>query len=211
MNYIPIMLNVSDRRVVIIGGGDAAFKKVKNLLNHDRKITVISSEFDSRFSSVPIERITLHIDDPAEVDRFLESGNIVVIATDDPKLNQMLEDVCNKKHILYNRVDEASSPFIFPASFESNGVIVSVSTIGRTPSLTRYIRDRIQERIGELPGALPVVEQLRTDCGISNLREKAEFFRKLFEHTEFWQHISGNRMEEAYSLGISLAQKIKSH
>ena len=31
MDFVPIMLNVSDVRVVVFGGGEAAFKKVRNL------------------------------------------------------------------------------------------------------------------------------------------------------------------------------------
>lgn len=207
LDYIPIMLNVSDRKVVIIGGGDAAYKKVKNLLNHGRNITVIASDFDSRFAALEIEKIRAHIHDPGQVDELLQGGNIVIIATDDPDLNGSLEEVCKKRNLLYNRVDEVKSPFIFPASFESNGVIVSVSTLGRTPSLTRFIRDRIREELGDLPLSLPVVEKLRNDCGISGLKQRAKFFRKLLETAEFWQLISHNRAEEAYALGMALSKE----
>lgn len=207
MNYIPIMINVSDRRVVIIGGGNAAYKKVKNLLNHDRNITVIASDFDPKFSDFQVEKIKMRIQDPGQVDDFLKGDNIVIIATDDPHLNQTLEDVCKRRHLLYNRVDDARSPFIFPASFESNGVIISVSTMGRAPSLTRYIRDKTQERIRELPMALPVVEKLRNDCNIPGMREKAAYFRKLFDDAEFWEHISNGRTEEAYALGMDISKK----
>lgn len=208
MNYIPIMLNVSDRKVVIIGGGNAAYKKVKNLLSHDRNITVIASHFDPKFSDIQVDMIRMQIEDPGQVDNFLEGGNIVIIATDDAGLNQSLEDVCKRRHLLYNRVDDARSPFIFPASFESNGVIISISTMGRAPSLTRYIRDKTEERIAELPLALPVVERLRADCGIPGLKEKAEYFRKLFENTQFWEYISKDMTEDAYILGINLSKNM---
>lgn len=207
MDYVPIMLNVSDRKVVIIGGGDAAYKKVRNLLNHERKITVIASDFDPRISSPGVEKIRMHIDDPGQVDDFLETGNIVIIATDNPELNGVLEEVCIKRHLLYNRVDEANSPFIFPASFESNGVIVSVSTLGRTPSLTRFMRDKIRERIEDLPPALPIVERLRHDCNIQDLKQKAEFFRNLFDSAEFWTMISQDMTERAYEFGLELSEK----
>lgn len=207
MNYIPIMLNVSDRRIIIIGGGNAAFKKVRNLLNHEHRITVIASDFNSRFSDIPVEKISTRVEDPEQVDRFLEKENIVIIATDDADLNGRLELACREKNILYNRVDESRSPFIFPASFETNGVIVSVSTVGRTPSLTRYIRDSLRERIGELPLALPTVERLRNDCNIPDLKDKADFFRRLLEDPEFWSLISKGKSEEAYRMGIQLAEE----
>lgn len=209
MDYLPVMLNVSHRRAIIIGGGDAAYKKVRNLLNHGVKVTVIASEFDSRITPLNVDKIRMGIHDPVEVSKYLEENNIVIIATDNSELNRSLEVMCVEKNFLYNRVDEASSPFIFPASFETDGVIISVSTVGRTPSLTRFIRDQLKERVKDLTPSLPVVERLRNDCTIPDLKQKAYFFSELFKLPEFWILIRQEKTEEAYELGLKLSAEFE--
>ena len=126
MNFVPIMLSVSGKRVIVIGGGEAAYKKVRNLVPHCSDIVIISDAFDSRLSEFPVEKLRLHIDDVEQLDSFLIHENIVIIATDDPLLNGKIASVCKARDILFNRVDDDRSPFIFPASFEYKGVAVSV-------------------------------------------------------------------------------------
>ena len=40
--YYPLMFNLADRKIVIIGGGKVAYRKVTGFLEYNPEITVIS-------------------------------------------------------------------------------------------------------------------------------------------------------------------------
>lgn len=204
-NYIPIMLSLSGRKVIVFGGGHAAFNKVRNMISQAESVTVISPEFSHEFSSIEVERITMKIDDPEITDTLIGSDDVVIIATDDPIVNGLIAEHCRKKCILFNKVDDAGSPFIFPATLHENGVTVSVSTHGRSPSLSRFIRDRIRENMTLYFSSLDVVEKLRKDLSVEDYHQKAAFFRELFSMEDFWDLISVGKFEDAYRLGMSIS------
>ena len=45
MSYFPLMIEVEDREILVIGGGKIAFHKIKILLTFGATIRVVSEEF----------------------------------------------------------------------------------------------------------------------------------------------------------------------
>lgn len=201
MGHIPIMLNVPDKKVLIIGGGEVAARKAEKILERNVGIRMISSEFSSLVSSFDVEKIVMEIKAPSEIQEYAEDSAFVIIATDDIALNDKLEAFCIERNILYNRVDEQKSPLIFPATFESDGVVVSVSTSGKSPSLARYIRDMLHDDLKKYSVALPVAERLRKEIKMEDFHKKAQFFRTLFEDEEFWALLRSGDSHGAYEFG----------
>lgn len=209
MNFMPIMLNLTGRRVVIIGGGHIAHRKAKSFMPHCNNISVLSTAFSDEFSDLEVEKIQMEIGNPGELDSVVKDEDLVVIATDDHLLNDKISDYCNKRGILFNSVDNAKSPFIFPATFEEDGLIISVSTSGRSPSLTRFLRDRIGEEMSVYFSALPVAEKLRSSTEIPNLHVRARFFSDLFSRKEFWELIAAGDMNGALDLGMKISESYR--
>jgi siroheme synthase-like protein len=195
------MLNISKGKIVIIGGGEAAYKKAINLTPHCRSIIAIAEEFIPEFSELPIEKVTLHIDLIDQINDHLRHENIIVIATDDRKLNDMISKECISRGDRFNRVDDNRSPFIFPASFQNNGIVVAVSTLGKSPSLSRFIRDRLEREVTQYAKGFDVIKKLRSNIPSTDLHTKALFFNTLFETEGFWKLVSESRDTEAYDLG----------
>lgn len=48
----PIMINLQNKKIVVIGGGKIAYSKVKTLIKYNPKIKVISKELDKRFEEL---------------------------------------------------------------------------------------------------------------------------------------------------------------
>ena len=205
MDYLPIMLNLSGRTVVIIGGGEAAFKKARNVLPHCGAITVVASRFSSKMDKLPVKKVRMKIDSIFQLDGFLQDGSIVIIATDDISLNDRLERECRKRGMLFNRVDRGDSPFIFPASFDIDGVVISVSTRGRSPSLSRYLSKLLQKDVRDYAVALPVLEKLRARVKLSTPGDRADYFNGLLSDQDFWALIGSGRTEDAFEHGLRLS------
>lgn len=196
------MLNLTGRKVVVIGGGEEALKKVRAISPQCSEVAVIAAEFSKAFSEISAEKIKMRLDETAQLDNFVNDRSIVIIATNDTSLNRRIESYCRMKNVLFNSVDNRDSEFIFPASFELSGVTVSVSTSGRSPSFARFLRDALYDQVSNYVQALPVLERLRRDVKIEDLHSKASFFKGLLNDKDFWILIRSGEFESAYMFGM---------
>lgn len=205
MPHVPIVLNTGERTITIIGGGVVAERKAEMLLKFGVHIQMVAEEFTEKIQQLPVERSKLKISDVAQVEKALQDSALVIIATDNAILNSDLECFCLKKGILYNRIDDQKSPVIFPATVDSNGVIVSVSTSGRSPAFARYMRDYLSKHLDNRTVALPVLEKLRLNSHIQDFHKRSEFFQQLLHDARFWTLIGEGKLQKAYEYGFDLA------
>lgn len=109
----------------------------------------------------------------------IDDAFVVIMATDDEKVNHDMAELCRKKRILVNVVDvKADCGFYFPAIIKDKEVVISVSTGGQSPVLAGTIKRNIEshldrsygdiaERMGELR------EQIKAQVDGEEERKKA--------------------------------------
>jgi precorrin-2 dehydrogenase/sirohydrochlorin ferrochelatase len=138
----PLMLDVSERLVVIIGGGAVAARKARGLIKAGAKrIRVVSPVFDPGVPAA-VARVTETYEP-----RHLDGGGLVFAATDRPEVNESVVRDARARGILAARADAdegESGDFSTPAHFREGQVIVSVSA--GSAALTAAIRDGLAER-----------------------------------------------------------------
>ena len=156
MAFFPLMIDMKDKKVLIVGGGRIAAHKASLMETFEAKVTVMSKEFTGEFSkTVKLIKKTFE-DGPMEKD--VKRYDLVIAATDDTFLNSQIKKLCNRNKIFINVVDDAlASDFIFPALIKDKDVVISVSSGGNSPALTQYVRDKIKD---ELPENLGVVNEI---------------------------------------------------
>ena len=148
MKGYPVVLQLLGQKVVVIGGGRIATRKVATLLETEADITVVSPDVTERLTRwVEEGRITwrqksFHIRDL--VDAF-----IVIAATNDKELNQLIAMHCHQHQLVNVVSDGKAGNFIVPASFTRGTIKVSVTTNGTNPSLAKQIRDEIASAFDE--------------------------------------------------------------
>ncbi|MCH2226315.1 MAG: bifunctional precorrin-2 dehydrogenase/sirohydrochlorin ferrochelatase [Candidatus Caenarcaniphilales bacterium] len=140
----PIFLKLKDRKVLIIGGGFIALQKIQGLLNTEANITVIAPKicqeiYDSRGEFPNIRKIEILERDYAYGD---EIGSFIVIAaTDEPEVNNMIVNRCRDQMIIANSVDQPDyCDFYVPSIIESGSIKVAISTNGKAPSVAQKLR-----------------------------------------------------------------------
>jgi precorrin-2 dehydrogenase/sirohydrochlorin ferrochelatase len=207
MGFLPVMLNLKSRKVIIFGGGKIAVRKAKQMLDHGARVTVISANFDSAFDDLTVDRLCIDMGASFEIASHLAGAFLVIIATNDEDINGLIENLCIKNEILYNRVDYADSPLIFPASVELDGVVISVSTLGKSPAFSVFLRDLLRHQSYRYVRALPVIQRLRCDIHISDIQRKGLFFSQLFKMNIFWNLVDESKFEEAYNFGKSFSYR----
>jgi len=139
----PILLDVSERLIVIVGGGSVAVRKATGLLEAGAtRVRVVAPEIDSRMPA----RVEL-IREPYRTEH-LEDAQIVFAATNSPQVNNAVWRDCDKRGILVNQVDDpAASDFTTPAQLRRGPVTIAVSA--GSPALSVLIRDALSRQFDD--------------------------------------------------------------
>lgn len=203
-NLYHVSLKLRDQQCLVVGGGTVAERKVGSLLEGGAKVTVVSPDLVQKLRERVAKGELLyrpHRFQPEDLDGMF----LVIAATDDDELNAWVAELCRKRGILVNVVDNPEmSTFFVPASIRRGPVCISISTGGASPLLARRIREYLEPRLvpelGELALLLGMLrekmkrrfpeqeqrqkiwEKLLPDKVIEELdEEKLKLFRKLVE------------------------------
>ncbi|MDO9574335.1 MAG: NAD(P)-dependent oxidoreductase, partial [Candidatus Contubernalis sp.] len=84
--FYPINIKVKERKVLIVGGGEVAFRKVKNLLSFGARILVVSPGVLPEIESMAGEGL-IKLFQVKYNSTYLEGCCLVIGATDDRKVN----------------------------------------------------------------------------------------------------------------------------
>ena len=141
--YYPINLKIDDMKIVIIGGGKVAYRKCMNFLAFNKKVKVISQEFIEKFEEIKnkIEMIKDSYDE-----KYIKDDFVVVAATNNKEVNHQIGTYCRQYGKLVNVVDDKElSNFTVPSFVKRGDLLLSVSTGGKSPSLSSKIRKDLEE------------------------------------------------------------------
>ena len=139
----PIMIDVTDRPVVIVGGGPVAVRKAGGVLEAGAtRVRVVSPAFDPAMPE-GVERVTATYEAA-----HLDGAGLVFAATDLPAVNDAVVRDARSRGVLVSRADadeEDPGDFTVPARWRSGPVTVAVST-GGNPALAVTVRDGLKAR-----------------------------------------------------------------
>ena len=140
------MLDVTQRLVVVVGGGTVAARKVKGLLDAGAsRIRCVTTQFTDEFPrGEGLERVV-----GAYEARHIEGAGLVFAATDDPTVNSQVVRDAHRLGVLVNRADsdeEEPGDFSTPAVLRDGDLLVTVSAAG-SPALAAAVRDGLRDRL----------------------------------------------------------------
>jgi precorrin-2 dehydrogenase/sirohydrochlorin ferrochelatase len=144
----PLFVDLTGRRVVVVGGGRVAERKIRQLLDCRARVTVISPTVTPRLLAWCRNG---HIQwRPRRYKRCdLQAAWLVISASDEPTVNRRVARDTARVRTLVNVVDDAArSTAIAPAWFRRGGLVVAFSTGGGSPALARQLRLSLSKDIG---------------------------------------------------------------
>ncbi len=146
--YYPIYLDIENRNVVIIGGGNVCARKAETMMKYGARVTIVSPDFTdeiegwAREGCLALQRKTYDASD-------LEGAHIVIASTDDQTVNEQIAADCRARRIPVNVVDVTPlCEFIVPAIIEKGSIQIAVSTGGKSPAVARTLKEDLQRMIG---------------------------------------------------------------
>jgi len=145
-----IDIQIDNRKVLVIGGGRLAERKVKNLLPFDPIITVISKTFTPFLQTLQSQgKIHLIEGDPllnAELFGELTGVSLVYAATNNRELNNLVSIKARENKILVCAIDMPDiCDFYTPATFEKGSIRVGICTDGKSPLMSKVLKKRLND------------------------------------------------------------------
>ncbi len=145
MRKFPIFLDMSEKTVLIVGGGNIAQRRAQTLLKFGCKIKVVSPEFTKAF---------LEMKEIERVERRYEKGDcegifMVLAATNDRKKNEEIACDAKKCGALANAShDKELCDFYFPGIVtQGENVVIGVTASGEDHKKAAQMRKEIAKLI----------------------------------------------------------------
>ena len=165
MRY-PLFLDLTSQRVVVIGAGSVAVRKIRTLLAAGAAVTVISPTAHATIRRLAqskavcwVRRRYRHGD--------LRRARLAVAATDDLSVNVLVCTEAKRRKLLVNCVaPPVAGNFIVPSQVQRGGITIAISTGGRSPALAKRLRGDLERFLGrEYPEFLK-------EMGVARRRKK---------------------------------------
>lgn len=185
----PVNLRVRGHRCLVVGGGQVALNKVDGLLEAGAVVDVIAPEVVPELDDRP--GVTVHHRSyrPGDVEGY----RLAVAATGRAEVNAQVYRDGEAAGVWVNSADDpAHCSFTLPSRLRRGPLLVTCSTGGHSPALSRWLRLRLQDEIG------PEYETLL--CLLSEARERIQATGM---HTEglAWQDVMDSGMLELIRSG----------
>ena len=213
-------LNLKGRNILVIGAGTEGAKRIKSLSKHDCKIIIISETVNESLYEIegknnPIIIIRRKIEDPSIIDEFNDIF-VVFASTNDPFLNKKIIERAKEKGLLSYSIDDASaSDFFFTSIINIDEIIqIAISTSGKSPLMSKIIRDRIENAIKNIIGKkdtdnIKIQEFAREHVRdyIENQHERRKFLYSIVDDREIQELIAKNNIDKAKERIINTLDK----
>jgi uroporphyrin-III C-methyltransferase / precorrin-2 dehydrogenase / sirohydrochlorin ferrochelatase len=196
LNYFPVFFDLKGQKVLVVGGGEVALRKVALLQPSGALITLVAPRVAPEIK-VRAAPGTLSIENREFIPGDLEGMCLVIVATSRRAVNRWIANLCDARALPVNVVDDRdASRFIVPAIIDRDPVLVAVSTGGGSPVLARRLRERLEAVIPKRFGEL--ASWLRDLRGASRRRlrdtdQRRRFFEAVIDGDAARRFIAGDR------------------
>ncbi|WP_146450349.1 precorrin-2 dehydrogenase/sirohydrochlorin ferrochelatase family protein [Vibrio kanaloae] len=190
MRYFPMFLDVENKPILVVGGGEVACRKVDSLLRAGANVTLVSPKVAPYLSKL-VEESKLHWVQNFYSSQILSKDYLQVWATtDNPSLNHQVYNDAKKLGVLVNVVDDLPyCDFITPSMINRGRIQIAISSGGASPVLVRNIREKLET-------VLPQNIGLIADFGASKRNSIKESLPTVDDRRKFWERFLSSSLIE---------------
>jgi siroheme synthase-like protein len=179
---LPVNLLVRGRRVVVVGAGRIAARKIESLLDLGAEVHVIAPAVSAEVRAWADEgRCSLAEREFAPGD--LEGAWLALTATDDPAVNAAVHRAGQAARVWVNSADDpANCSFTMMSVVRRSDLVVAVGTGGRSPALAAHLRRLLNEELGpEYEVLLDLLSEAREAWRASGRSSESADWQRAFE------------------------------
>ncbi|MFZ3102409.1 MAG: bifunctional precorrin-2 dehydrogenase/sirohydrochlorin ferrochelatase [Desulfitobacteriaceae bacterium] len=187
-HFYPLFMNLKNRWVLVVGGGEVAYRKVQTLLNHQALVRIISPHLVPQLQRLVDDQQCVWVKKEYAW-RDIQEAVLIFACTEQEAVNAQVARDANNLVRPINVVDDLEKcNFIVPSLMERGDLSIAVSTSGASPIVARQIRAQLEELYGD-----PMAEYLAL---LKTWR--VEIKRKLPESKRrtFWEKVTDGAILE---------------
>lgn len=208
MAYYPIVLDLTGRSCLVVGGGSVAERKIAGLLAAEAIVTVISPALTSRLQEWATIGQIRHIERvyrPGD----LAGAQLVFAASDDRAVNAAVYSEGQERGIWVNAADDPTyCDFMLPAILRRGELIVAVATGGASPALAGVVRDELEALLSADYATLAqVAAKVRQELRTRDLFPTGEHWRKALGEDKLRRLVREGHWQEAKAYLLEQLQK----
>ncbi|MDG0825770.1 NAD(P)-binding protein [Staphylococcus equorum] len=145
MPLIPLMIDISNKKVFVIGGGNVAERRVNTLVDYAKDIHVISPTITENLKDM-VQRSAIKWSEKLFEINDIQQADFIVVATNSASINQCVLQH-KPSHAMINMAGAATSgDVVFPSILRRGKLTLSISTNGASPGLTAQILAEFQQQ-----------------------------------------------------------------
>lgn len=196
MSFYPVFVELEGKKVVVVGGGKVAFRKVTALMECGANIHLAGRALTPELRKMVEKKEIRFLGNEFE-EGFLKDAFMVIAATDDAALNHRVSTCARKERVLVNAVDQPPDcDFIVPSIIRRGDLLIAISTSGKSPAMARKIREGLETQFGrEYEAFLAMMGRLRKEVLSLGLSQA--------ENSRIFQEIVDSDLLKNFSQGIS--------
>jgi len=206
MQYLPIFMDIKNKNVLVVGGGEVASRKVDLLLSASAKVTVLSPRLNETLERYRDDAKITAIIDGYNSD-YLGDYVMVWVTTDDTLLNKQVWQDCCERNLLVNVADQQElCEFITPSIIDRSPLQIAISSGGASPVLIRYLREKLEALLPEtlgLLGAFAGQQRGRVQQQFSTVTERRRFWERFFTSTAVTSATDTQQLQTEFDLLIN--------
>ena len=210
-----IDLDLKDKQIIVIGGGNEALKRITQLTRQNCKILVFSRNPSTQITKLAkSKRIKIEKHDVVNTS-FMSKYNpyMVITTTNNRGLNQKIINAAKKRKIIaYSSDNPEDSDFANPAIIDiENTIQIAIFTGGKSPGMSKRLKEESEKifkkiitkgDIGQIK-IQKIARELAKER-ISTQAKRKEYLRSIMSDNEIDQLIKDGQIKKAETRAIAI-------
>ncbi|AGY75352.1 NAD(P)-dependent oxidoreductase [Clostridium autoethanogenum] len=163
-------------KVIILGGGHAAYIKSKTFSKKGCQVYILSKKFMDDFENIA-GLPNVDIINAEYEKKYIEDKHLVVIATDDVKVNYSIAEDCRKLCKIYiDATKPENGNCITPCQRNTKNISIGINTKGVSPVTSVFIANKLVDYIKDYDEFVEFTSHIRNSiCSINDKKKIMKF------------------------------------
>ncbi len=153
--WFPLFVNLENKKVLVIGGGKIAYKKITKILEYSANVTIVTEKIEEE-KLLQLENVKIVDNKRIENDKdiigeLVKDYFLVIAATNDEELNENIAKICDSRGILINNISSKTEMnAMFGGIVKNDEFQIAVSTGGKNCRRSRAMKSEIQKILDKI-------------------------------------------------------------
>ena len=153
--WFPLFVNLENKKVLVIGGGKIAYKKITKILEYSANVTIVTEKIEEekllQLENVKIVDNKRIENDKDTIEELVKDYFLVIAATNDEELNENIAKICDSCGILINNISSKTEMnAMFGGIVKNDEFQIAVSTGGKNCRRSRAMKSEIQKILDKI-------------------------------------------------------------